>query len=200
MPKASVPLAALGRSPARFLPESRRTKLLGLPLWRVDVRTGRVQSNIRWLAGRAIRALYSWMSHPLVRRIAQELRTWCLRICTRCGSQSSHRWVSFGEVGQLPFVHSPDAPLPVCMQDMRNTASLCRWATALEVQVWVQVWTMGARYGVDNGHSKSFRAHLERASKSSYGYSPLWQANKKRNVKWLQPDRCRAGEPVNWSG
>ncbi|MGA9210353.1 MAG: hypothetical protein WB347_21340, partial [Terriglobales bacterium] len=61
----------------------RQRKLFGFPLYRAHVGTGEVQSNILWLASRAIRfLLYRWSWSRLVREIARECRRGMLRIGT----------------------------------------------------------------------------------------------------------------------
>jgi hypothetical protein len=134
-----------GYSPVLF-PSKTQTQLCRLRLLRMDGRTGKSLSSIRWLASRAIRFLWHELPLvPLTREIVRELRSLCGRIRTICATKLYRSGVSFGPLG-IGQDTDQSRNTYACIRDTRRIASRYHWATTSDYSLMVEAWNAGAEW------------------------------------------------------
>jgi hypothetical protein len=114
-------------------------------LWRWDGRTGKRLSNIHWLASRAIRFLRVLLWGSQVCGIAQEFCSLPRRIGTIYATKIYRRGVRLGSLGGSKEQILNERTL-ACNRDMQHITTLYRWATPLDLAVYVEVWKLGAAW------------------------------------------------------
>jgi hypothetical protein len=134
-----------------FFPEPNRTRLLARWLWRWDGRTGKRQSSIRFAVSRAARFLwFELLSAPTVHGIALEFRSLAGRIGTIYATNLYRRGVCFGGLGSYKDQTSNERTL-ACKRDTQRIATEHRWATLLDLAVYVEAWKAGAEWAASSG-------------------------------------------------
>jgi hypothetical protein len=134
-----------GYSPAVF-PSKNQTLLCRLRLLRVDGRTGKSLSSIRWLVSCAIRFLCSDLPLvPLTCEIVRELRSLYGRIGTIYAAKLYQSGVSFGPLGNGQD-SAQSRKTYACIRDMQRITNRYRWATTLDYSMMVESWKLGAEW------------------------------------------------------
>jgi len=134
-----------GYSPVVF-PSKNQTRFCRLRLLRVDGRTGKSLSSIRWLVSRAIRLLcFDLPLVQLAREIVRELRSLGDRIGTIYAAKLYQSGVSFGPLGIGPDSEQSRKTY-ACIRDMQHITSRYRWATSLDYSMMVEAWNLGVEW------------------------------------------------------
>lgn len=138
-----------------FFPRPTETRIFDRWLTRWDGRTGERLSNIRYVVSHAAKILWlSWFWSPLVRGIVRELRSTVQRIAKIHATKLYLYRVTFRSLQTLQ-TRIGYAPIQACSEDTQEIAKTHRWATTLDLLLFVEGWRAGAEWALGSTRSES---------------------------------------------